>query len=69
MREISKLIIETDQGQVLMDGPQVPQYMADKYAEIIQTDKEAGIIWTSWNFSGLNSYLHLGDVLMKKFNS
>ena len=43
-REIPKLIINSPQGQPLLDGEQVPQYMAEKYAKIIQVDNEAGTL-------------------------
>ena len=41
-REIPKLIIPTDQGDMTLQGPEVAQHMFDKYARIAQVDQDAG---------------------------
>ena len=41
-REITKLIIPSEQGDETLQGPEIAQHMFDKYARIAQVDPEAG---------------------------
>ena len=41
-REITKLIIPNEQGDEVLQGPEIAQHMFNKYARIAQVDPEAG---------------------------
>ena len=41
-REIPKLIVQSPDGAQVLQGPDIPQHMFDKYSEIVQEDPIAG---------------------------